>query len=79
VKQAVSGLQVREMGRAIDSLNRLMGNKQRHFYVLIDDLDLDWAERSIQNRLIQALVETVKTFRKLRNVKVLVALRGRCL
>ncbi|GAB5460734.1 P-loop ATPase, Sll1717 family [Hoeflea alexandrii] len=76
VKQAVSGLQVREMGRAIESLNRLMSNKQRHFYVLIDDLDLDWAEPSIQNRLIQALVETVKTFRKLRNVKVLVALRA---
>lgn len=76
VKHAVSQLQVREMGRAIDSINKLMDNRQRHFYILIDDLDLDWAEPHLQYRLIQSLIETVKNFRKLRNVKVLVALRS---
>lgn len=76
VKRAVSELQLRDMGRAIDALNDLMNNRQRHFYILIDDLDLDWAEVGIQYRLIQALIETVRNFRKLRNVKVLVALRS---
>lgn len=76
VKHAVSQLQMRDMNRAIDALNDLMGNKQRHFYILVDDLDLDWVDPGLQYRLIQSLIETVKNFRKLRNVKILVALRS---
>lgn len=76
VKYAVSQLQLRDMNRAIDALNELMSNKQRHFYVLVDDLDLDWVDPGLQYKLIQSLIETVKNFRKLRNVKILVALRS---
>ncbi len=76
VKHAVSQLQMRDMNRAIDALNELMSNKQRHFYLLVDDLDLDWVDPSLQYKLIQSLIETVKNFRKLRNVKILVALRS---
>lgn len=76
VKHAVSQLQMRDMNRAIDALNDLMSNKQRHFYLLVDDLDLDWVDPSLQYKLIQSLIETVKNFRKLRNVKILVALRS---
>ncbi|UHS63473.1 hypothetical protein HRR99_18030 [Agrobacterium vaccinii] len=76
VKYAVSQLQLRDMNRAIDALNELMSNKQRHFYVLVDDLDLDWVDPALQYKLIQSLIETIKNFRKLRNVKILAALRS---
>ncbi|MBY5658496.1 P-loop ATPase, Sll1717 family [Rhizobium leguminosarum] len=76
VKHAVSELQMRDMNRAIDALNELMSNKQRHFYILMDDLDLDWVDPGLQYKLIQSLIETIKNFRKLRNVKILLALRS---
>lgn len=75
-KKAVSTLQIRELARAIDALNDIMENRQKRYYVLIDDLDLDWAENGIKYNLIRALIEATKSFRKIRNVKVLVALRS---
>lgn len=76
IKKAVSELQIRELARAIDALNELMENKYKNYYVLVDDLDLDWAEDDIKYSLIRALVDSAKGFRKLRNVKVLIALRS---
>lgn len=75
-KKAVSQLQMRELGRAIDALNDIMENRQKRYYVIIDDLDLDWVDNSIKYSLIRALIETTESLRKLRNVKVLIALRA---
>lgn len=76
VKKAVNDYQVRDMAHAIEALNELMDNRQKKFYIIIDDLDLDWVDDILRYRLIQALVETIKNFRKLRSVKVLVSLRS---
>jgi hypothetical protein len=75
-KKAVSELQVRELGRAIEALDKLMENRQKRYYVIIDDLDLDWIDNKFKYSLIRSLIESVKNFRKIRNVKVLVALRS---
>lgn len=75
-RRAVNDSQIRDMAHAIESLNDLMDNKQKHFYIVLDDLDLDWVDNAIRYRLIQALLETVKNFRKIRKVKILVALRS---
>ncbi len=76
IKHAVSDLQMRDLGRAIDALDDLMENKQKNYYIIIDDLDLDWAENRVKYDLIRAHIESVKSFRKLRNVKVLIGLRS---
>src|SRR5690606_6637116 len=75
-KRAVSELQIRELAHAIEALNELMENRQKNYYIIIDDLDLDWADNEIKHGLIRALIESVRSFRKIRNVKVLVALRS---
>lgn len=75
-KKAVSDLQIQELGRAIDSLNDLMENKQKKYYILIDDIDLDWVENKIKYPMIRSLVESVKNFRKVRCTKVILALRS---
>lgn len=75
-KKAVSDLQIRELARAIEALNTLMENRQKRYYVLIDDLDLDWADNNFKYSLIRALIDATKSFRKVRNVKVLAALRS---
>lgn len=76
VKSAVDRIQIREMSRAIESLNQLMENKQKTFYIVIDELDLDWAPQKIKYLLIHALIDAIKNFRKIRNVKIVAAVRS---
>lgn len=45
------------------------------YYIIIDDLDKEWAEGTLRSQLIDALVETLYDFRKVRQVKILVGLR----
>lgn len=75
-KEAVTALQLKELGQAIDSLNQLMDNKQKQYYLLVDDLDLDWADQELRYSLIFALISVLKPFRKVRNVKIICALRA---
>lgn len=42
---------------------------------MIDQLDEDWAETETRYRFIRALIEEIKSFRNLPQVKILVALR----
>lgn len=76
VREAVNNIQIREMNSAIENLNALMDNKQKNFYIIIDDLDVDWAPSNIQYKLIHSLIDSIKSFRKLRNVKVIASLRS---
>ncbi|OBX19255.1 hypothetical protein A9995_09065 [Erythrobacter sp. QSSC1-22B] len=45
------------------------------FFILIDRLDESWVDNSIRFKMIRALVEALKSFRKITNLKILVALR----
>ena len=51
------------------------GDQMKEFYILVDRLDERWVDDSIRFRMIKALMETLKSFRKIRNLKILVALR----
>ncbi|MEP2980663.1 MAG: hypothetical protein ABJO86_14320 [Lentilitoribacter sp.] len=75
VQSAVSSLQFRLLQRAMETLNELTTDKQKKYYILVDDLDLDWAPDQIKYDLINALVDAVSSFRKVRKVKILAALR----
>lgn len=45
------------------------------YYIVVDDLDEQWAEDELRYRLIRALIEAIKRFREIRCVKVVIALR----
>jgi hypothetical protein len=45
------------------------------YYLLLDRLDEKWVEDVLKYRLIRALVESLKGFRKIRCLKIIVALR----
>lgn len=49
---------------------------QRPYYVIIDDLDRFYVDDSIRLRLLRALIDVVKKFRPIRNVKFCIALRS---
>jgi hypothetical protein len=66
--------------KALSDVLKLLGEEiftdplNRHF-ITIDDLDTRWVDDSLKYKLIRALIETIKTFRQVKNVKVVVSLR----
>ena len=54
----------------------IFNNKQERYYIVIDRLDENWVDDSLRYRLIRALIESIKAFRKIRTVKLIIALRS---
>ncbi|QHM71414.1 P-loop ATPase, Sll1717 family [Mixta intestinalis] len=74
--QVVSSLQIKKLNEMLDMLAEYsFKDSQKHYYLLIDQLDEDWADTHTRCKFIRALIEEVKGFRKIRHVKILVALR----
>lgn len=73
-RKIITQEQLRDLASVIDALadDKHQG---RHF-VLIDRLDEQWIEDGLRFRLIRALIETLKKFRKIRQLKLIVALRS---
>ncbi len=75
-RTAVSQVQIRELENIIQVLqNEVFSDKQEVYYLLIDSLDEEWVDARIKYRLIKALLDTVRTFKRVEQVKIIVALR----
>ena len=75
-QEIVSSLQMRELNETIKTLGELLSNHKSRYYILIDDLDLEWAgNQQTQYALLRALIECIKAFRRIANLKIIVAMR----
>ena len=75
-RKVVSEIQIRELGTLMDVMAEdIFRDKQGKYYILIDRLDENWVDDTLRYRLVRALIETIKSFRKIRNVKLIIALR----
>jgi len=71
----VNSLQIKELKETINALSNLI-DRQRPCYVLIDDLDQCISGNvDTQYQLIRALINSLKTFRRMQNVKIIIAMR----
>jgi hypothetical protein len=75
-QEVVNKVQIRELSTIIELLDAILDDPQKKYFIVIDRLDEDWVEDSLRLRLIRALIETVKDFRKVDNAKVVIALRS---
>lgn len=76
-RQIIDGGQLAELGSVIDILAEdAADDDMNNFYILIDKLDDRWVDTSIRYRLIRSLIETLKSFQKISNLKVIVAIRS---
>ena len=74
--QVVNGLQIKKLNEVLDLISQYSFNdEQRKFYIVIDQLDEDWANTNTRCRFIRALIEEIKSFRKINTVKIIAALR----
>ncbi len=56
--------------------DELMGSLHRDVYIVIDDLDKEWVSTDIVYDLVKALLDTIREFRQIPRLKVIVALRS---
>lgn len=74
-QEIVNHVQIRELSDIIGLVDEVLDNAALPYYITIDRLDEDWVDEQVRLRLIRALIETVRSFRKVKNLKIIVALR----
>lgn len=74
-QRVVNDVQIRELSEIINLVDNILDDRQKRYYIIIDRLDENWIEDQLRYRLIRALIETVKDFRRIRHAKIIIALR----
>lgn len=75
-KKFVNNIQIKALSDVMNLLaDEVFNDKQQKYYVVIDKLDENWVENDLRYRLIRALIETIKDYRKIPSVKIVIALR----
>lgn len=75
-QKAVSEVQVRELINLIYILNdHVFTDKQKQYYIVIDTLDDEWADDRIKYKLIKSLIDSIRSFRRIYNIKIVIGLR----
>lgn len=76
-QKVVSEVQIQELNELMKFLSEdIFNDRQSNYFLLIDDLDTGWVHDSLRFKLIRALIETIKKFRKIKNVKIIISLRA---
>lgn len=72
----VNAVQIKELAEVVRFLHEdVFTDDKRPYFIVIDKLDENWVDDGLRYKLIRALIETVRNFQKVQNVKVVVALR----
>ena len=75
-RKIVNSIQMQELSKIIDILDEhVFDDRKKQVVLLIDDLDKQWADERIRVKLIEALINVLPKFRKIQNVKIVVAMR----
>ncbi len=74
--EVVSSLQIQKLNDILALLAEYsFDDPQKKYVIIIDQLDENWAENETRYKFIRALIEEIKVFRKIKNIKIIVALR----
>lgn len=75
-REVVHGVQIKELSEVISLLSdHIFADPQQKFYILIDRLDENWVDDTLRYKMIRALIETIKVFRRVQPVKIIISLR----
>jgi hypothetical protein len=75
-KKVVSSVQIEKLSKIVNLLAEdIFTDPQKKTYILIDRLDENWVEDELRYKLIRALIETIKKFRNITPVKIVITLR----
>ena len=75
-QDVVNSVQIRKLSEVLDILaEHFFDPAHGRYFIIIDRLDEDWVDDQLRYRLIRALIETIRSLRKIESAKVLIALR----
>lgn len=75
-RKVVNDIQIKQLADVIRLLSEdVFDDPQDAYFITIDGIDEIWVEDNLRYKLIRALIETVKSFQKIRSVKIVVAIR----
>ncbi|OFA01748.1 P-loop ATPase, Sll1717 family [Duganella sp. HH101] len=75
-RRVVNEIQIKALADVIRLLSDdIFNDSQQLYFITIDGLDEHWVEEKLRYKLIRALIETVKSFQKIKSVKVIVSIR----
>ena len=75
-RKVVNQIQIKALADVIRVLSEdVFNDPQQRYFITIDGLDEHWVEDSLRYKLIRALIETVRSFQKIKYVKVVISLR----
>lgn len=72
----INSVQMKELSGLMNMLDDAIDDRQKHYYLIIDKLDESWVDENIRYELIMALIETIKDFAVVKQVKPMVVLRS---
>lgn len=72
----IDGTQLSQLANVIEALAYVSKRDNGYvYYLMIDQLDENWVDVSVRFKLIRALLNTVRQFRKISDLKLIIALR----
>ena len=76
-KSVVDSVQIRELSQVINLIqDKILSDGKKNYYIVIDDLDTKWvSDKYIRARMIRALIENIKKFRQIQNLKIIISMR----
>jgi hypothetical protein len=75
-KSVINSIQMRELTDVLTYLNdEVFPNKQQNYFICVDRLDENWVDDSFRYLLIRSLIETIRDFLQVQNVKIVAAIR----
>ncbi|MCU7854012.1 MAG: DNA repair ATPase [Candidatus Thiodiazotropha sp. (ex Monitilora ramsayi)] len=75
-KKVVSKVQIEKLAKIVTLLSEdIFDDPKKKVYILIDRLDENWVEDELRYKLIRALIETIRKFRNIEPVKIIITLR----
>ncbi|MCM2504107.1 hypothetical protein NDN16_10530 [Aureimonas altamirensis] len=76
-KKIVNASQLAELNRVLELLSTAHQSEKyaQQYYIIIDRLDEKWVDEEIRFDLIRALIECLRSFNKIPNLKIVVAIR----
>lgn len=74
-QKVVNDAHVPQLNQILDLVRDVLDDKQKRYFIVVDRLDESWVDEQLRNKLIMALIETVKDFRRIRNAKIVLSLR----
>lgn len=76
VKKIINSEQLHDLHKVIDLLSENSDkSSQKKYFILIDKLDDNWIDVEIRFKMIRALIQSLSRFRKISNLKILIAMR----